>query len=234
MTSRQQRTARRRGRPRIGDRRPTSDRPAVALASLPLPDAENALPTPSCPRCECGTLFLKPRKTCAVCNRPAPPEALPVPRKSGVLSENSTVKETAIRIYAMRMAELPEDQIAQTLGLSKASVRSYVYKAGRMGWLDEFLHEPRERLEYAVMHKVVRNLEEALDSSNELQTGMKERTAVALKIAEGALYPRLQQQQGSGTTNLMGIKIEIVGGEPAKMRDGTVIEAPAYTEGESS
>ena len=179
-------------------------------------------------------LFLKPRKTCSNCNRPAPPEAMPVPHPSGYLSENSTVKETAIRIYTMRAAGLPEDQIAQILGLSMSSIRSYVYKAGKMGWLDEFLYEPRERLEYAVMHKVVRNLEEALDSTNELQTGMKEKTAVALKIAEGALYPRLQQQSGGGTTNVMGIKIEIVGGEPAKMREGTVIEAPAYTEGEES
>ena len=156
-----------------------------------------------------------------------------MPAKSGVLSENSTVKETAIRIYTLRAGGLSDDQIAETLHLSKNTLSSYVYKAGRMGWLDEFLHDPRERLEYSVMHKVVRNLDESLDSEGILQTGMPERTAVALKIAEGALYPRLQQQQGVGTTNLMGIKIEIVGGVPTQVREGTVIEAPAYQEGET-
>ena len=133
----------------------------------------------------------------------------------------------------MRSTGLPEEQIAQILGLSPKTLPGYLYKAGKMGWLDEFLVEPRERLEYAVMHKVIRNLDESLDSTGLLQTGMQEKTAVALKIAEGALYPRLQQNPGSQNSMMMGIKIEVVGGEPQKIREGTVIEAPAYTEAES-
>ena len=32
---------------------------------------------------------------------------------------------------------------------------------------------------------------------------------------------------------MMGIKIEVVGGEPQPIREGTIIEAPAYVEGET-
>lgn len=162
------------------------------------------------------------------CRHPAPASAMP--DKPTGLAEDSTIRETAIKIYLLRAAGQSDEQIAQIVGLSTKTLSSYVYKAGKMGWLDDFLHDPRERLEYSIMHKVVRNLDQSLDSEGVLQTGMQERTAVALKIAEGALYPRLQQGAGQQNSMLMGIKIEVVGGEPQKIREGTVIEAPAYVE----
>jgi DNA-binding CsgD family transcriptional regulator len=199
-SKRRQRTARRPGRPRTGDRKPVDACPTVAPVSLPLPEAGQALPTPS-------------------------PAKLP-------LSEDSSIRDTAIRIYVMRGAGVSDDQIAQTLGLSKKTLPGYIYKAGTMGWLDDYLHSAQDYLEHKLIHKVVKNLDEAMsDTYRNEKTGMQVKTAVSLKIAEGALFPRLQQQQGPNQT-LMGIKIEVVNGAPQTIREGTIIEAPAYEEGQ--
>lgn len=201
-----QRTARRRGRPRIGDNKPIVASPTVAPVSLPLPEAGQAALAPSSPE---------------------------VSTKSLPLSPNSSIKETAIRIYMMRCAGVSDDAIAQALELSPKTLSSYVSKAGRMGWLDDLVNEPKDRLEHVIMHKVVDNLNEALgDTYRNEKTGMQVKTAVAMKIAEGALFPRMVQQQAGAGQTLMGIKIEIVGGAPAVVREGTILEAPAYTEGE--
>ena len=232
--ARQQRAARLRGKARRA-RKSTVNSPAAATVSLPLPDAEPPSSLPVLYTCKCGTKLTSPRLDCPICERLTPPEAR-VP--AGVpphayIAEGSQIGEAGVRIYVMRAAGIPDEAIAKALNLSVKTLSGYVYKAGRNGLLDDVLHEPKERLEYAVLHKVVRNLEEGLedDHRNE-KTGLQVKTHVALKIAEGALFPRVQQQAIGGTNMLMGIKIEVVNGEPGEVREGTVLEAPAYAEGE--
>lgn len=197
--SKHQRTARRNGRPRIGDRQPGSGSPVVAPASLPLPDAGQ---TPSAP----------------------------LPAKRPLAPEDSPIRETAIKIYLMRGAGMDEATIAEHLGLSVKTLSGYIYKAGRMGWLNDFIVDHKARLQDVIMHKVLDNIQEGLeDEERNEKTGMKVKTTVALKVAEGALFPSMQQPgQGGGNTMLMGIKIEVVGNEPGKIREGTIVEAPAY------
>ena len=149
--------------------------------------------------------------------------------------ENSSIREKAIKILFLRGAGMPDEQIAEQVGLSVKTLSRYLYQAERMGWLDGLLIEPKERLEYEVLNKVVSVIKDGLDDEHRNEkTGMQVKTHVALKVAEGALYPRLQQQPGGGNTMMMGIKIEVVGGAPQEVREGTVIEAPAYEEGVES
>ena len=153
--SRQQRTARRRGRPSIGGRKSIADSPADATASLPLPDAGQSLPAP------------------------VPPHAR--------LGENSIIGDTGVRIYLMRAAGIPDEQIATALQLSPKTLSGYVYKASKNGLLDDALQSHRDRLEHVILHKVMRNLEEGLeDIHRNEKTGMQVKTAVAMKVAEGA------------------------------------------------
>lgn len=133
----------------------------------------------------------------------------------------------------MRQAGLGEDEIAGALGLSRSTLKGYVYKAGRNGWLD--LDDPKDRLEYQVLHKVVKRLDEALDAGNDrvLNTGMKESTAVALKVGEGTLFKQFDKDPGASMQQtVVAIKIEMPPGVPTAIREGTTGGAPAYIDAE--
>lgn len=181
----------------------------------------------------------EPKPTCVShserpASLPLPEAGETLPQPKPLLPEDSTIRETAIQIYTMRGAGMSEDQIAQVLGLKKSTLPGYVYKASRMGWLDAHIQSLRDRLENVTMHKVMDNLDEALtDNTRAYATGMPVKTAVALKIAEGALFPKVAAAPVQQNNLMMGIKVEIVGGEGApKVREGTVVSSPGYIEGE--
>lgn len=195
-----------RGRPRTGERKPVVQSPSEAPASLPLPGAGETLP-------------LVPTATVA----PAKP----------LLPEHSSIRQTAIEIYMMRSAGMSEDAIAAALGLAKSTLPGYVYRASKMGWLDEHIQSVKDHLEHKTMHKVMANLDEALlDETRNEKTGLKVKTHVALKVAEGALFPKVAAAPAQNNA-MMGIRIEIVGGDNAPtVREGTVVAAPAYVDAE--
>lgn len=129
------------------------------------------------------------------------------------------------------VAGMSNDDIGAALGISPKSIAGYLYKAGKNGWLD--FDNPKDNLEYTLMHKVVRNLEESLDSTNILASGQSERTATALKIAEGALFPKLAVEAPQQASTIVGIKIEVVGGVPGTMREGTSMGSNTYVDAET-
>jgi predicted transcriptional regulator len=147
-------------------------------------------------------------------------------------ADDSPMRITALKIVAMREAGVSEEGIASELGLSPKTIAGYVHKAGRNGWLE--FNDPKDTLEYQLMHKVVRNLDEALDdTTRHVTSGIMVKTAVAEKIAEGALYPRLANQQVAQGNTLVGIKIQIVGGDPGTMREGTIMGNSTYVDAET-
>lgn len=169
---------------------------------------------------------------------PEPAQALPlrptspVPSPSWKLSDDSKVRTIALQIIAMRIAGMADSDIATALDISPKTISPYVYRAGKNGWLD--LDNPKDRLQYQVMHKVVRNLEQSLDSQAILQTGMKESTAVALKVAEGTVFKQFNDTPtGPVQQAIVAIKIEMPQGPPHVMREDTVGGTPAYLDAES-
>jgi len=153
------------------------------------------------------------------------------PKPFPMYGDEGKMRLNALKIIAMRQAGVGEDEIAKALGLSRSTLAGYVYKAGRNGWLD--LEDPKDRLEYQVMHKVVRNLDEALDSEHILQTGMPVRSAVALKIGEGTLFKKFAEQAPVSQQTVVAIKIEMpISGQSAQIREGTTGGAPAFIDAE--
>ncbi len=128
---------------------------------------------------------------------------------------------------------MADEEIAGILGVKVPTLRNYVYRAGMNGWLDDLLVEPKERMEYQIYNKVVDRLEEALESNERLQSGMKESTAVALKIGEGTLFNLPPEGPAQTQTTVVGIKVEVVGGEPQAMRAGTIAGNSEYVDGET-
>jgi hypothetical protein len=214
----------------------SEDRTATASLPLPTPGAALSSPLtlepparPSCPRC--GTQYLSKRNTCSICDAPAPDEARPGP---GELTSTSSIREKAIKIYVLHHAAgMSYEEIGKLMNLSPKTLPGYVYKAGKMGWLQEYIHDPKEQLELVLAHKVIRNLNESLDDDvrNE-KTGIPVKTHVALQMAEGMFFKKGPDTTEGAPSTVIGVKVEIVGGTPGQIREGTTGGTPAYIDAE--
>lgn len=179
----------------------------VSVASLPLPSGETTLPAP-----------------------------LTAPGYK-VLPDDSKVRKTVMHIIAMRLAGIEESEIAKSLGIARSTISHYIYLAGKNGWLTaQDVPDPKDRLDYQLVHKVMDNLEEALDDNARHQTsGIKVKHTVALKIAEGTVFKKFdqaavtpQQQQ-----TIVAIRIEQPPGEPQAIREGTLGGVSNYVDAET-
>jgi len=151
-------------------------------------------------------------------------------RPSWYLPPDSKVRAIALQAIAMRIAGMEDDVIAKSLGISKGSISPYIYRAGKNGWLD--IDNPNLRLEYAVMHKVVRNLDLGLDATGRMANGLAEKTHIALEIAKGTMFKRYDETpQGAQQNTMVAIHIEMPAGAPQVVREGTVGGTPAFLEG---
>ena len=151
------------------------------------------------------------------------------------LPPDSKVRKTALKILAMR-ASFSDREIGEMLGIKEASVSAYVYRAGANGWIKAAFNSGKEAIENTIVPKIIKNLGEALDSETILQTGMKEKTAVALKAAEGTIFKQFDQQNGPAQSMpqmALQINIQQPPGTALAMREGTVDGVPAYIEADS-
>lgn len=179
---------------------------------------------------------------------PSPASAASLPLQSGettlpaspgykVLPDDSKVRKTVMHIIAMRLAGIEETEIAKSLGIARSTISHYIYLAGKNGWLTaQDVPDPKDRLEYQLVHKVMDNLEEALDDDARHETsGIKVRHAVALKIAEGTVFKKFDQAviQPHQKNTVVAIRIEMPPGEPQQVREGTLGGVSNYIDTET-
>lgn len=139
---------------------------------------------------------------------------------------NSKVKKTAMKIVAMRIRGFPDAEIATALGLASPSVvRGYIHRAYRNGWLTDDLDNPKDQVEYAIGHKLVRNMHEALDAVDP-----ERRDKMTLEVAKGTLFKQFDPQPGATAPPMNVLAIQIQMPETNGMttiRPGTSGGAPA-------
>lgn len=149
------------------------------------------------------------------------------------VGKDSKAYERCMQILAMRTAGIEDKDIASNLGLSMQTVWNYCYIAGKNGWAETFANA-KDQIEFAIMPKVVRELEAGLDDTARHQTsGMQVKTAVALKIAEMTIAKKfgdVGSQQAPN--NVIAIRIEMAPGQQAEIRAGSISGTPAYSDGE--
>lgn len=154
------------------------------------------------------------------------------PDRSWWLPDDSKVRPTAMAIIARRIQGEDDADIAKALGISEKSISPYVYRATRNGWLD-IDYNPKERVQFQMMHRVVEQLEEGLKDGERMNTGMRVRTAVALKVAEGTLFKQFDQQvavqQGS---TVVAVQVIMPEGPRQMIRADTTGGTPAYIDAE--
>jgi transposase len=142
---------------------------------------------------------------------------------------DSEIRKKAIKIVLMRSSGMEDAEIAAALGIGLRTVSNYVQVAGKNGWLEsDLVADPKERLEYDLMHKVVRNMAESLDSYNPVT-----RHEAAMEIAKGTLFKKFAEA-GPAVQNTNVLKIQIIQapGPPIQIREETTGGMPAYVEGE--
>lgn len=145
------------------------------------------------------------------------------------LPHRSKVRKTALKIVAFRLRGFPDSEIAQMVGLKSAeTVRGYLWRAGKNGWLPDEIDNPRDRLDYDLMHKVVRNMGQALDDCTDLER----RDKMTLEVAKGTIFKTYdpQQAQAAAPLNVLSINIEMPTGPAPTIREGTTGGAPAFVD----
>lgn len=163
---------------------------------------------------------------------PAPP-APPAKRKfDWRRPPNSKVRKTALQIVALRLRGMSDEDIAPIVGLKNPrAITQYLWLAGKNGWLDDIEEtSPKDRLDYSAMHKVVRNMERALDSEDPERADK-----MAVEIAKGTLfksYDTAGAQQAPPLGALM-INIQMPEGVPMQtIREGTTGGIPTVIDAE--
>lgn len=136
-------------------------------------------------------------------------------------------------IIARRIQGESDADIAKALNISVNSVSPYVYRATKNGWLD-IGYNPKERIQFQVMHKIVEQLERGLEDGVRMNTGMKVQTAVALKMFEGTMAKQFdQQQQVAPVSTVVQVQVVMPEGPRQEIRADTTGGVPAYIDAES-
>ena len=132
----------------------------------------------------------------------------------------------------MRQTGMVDADIAKVLGISEKCISPYLYKAGKRGHLA--FDDPKDTVEYQMMHKVVRNLDAMLDDPTILSKGERSvKQEVTLEVAKGTLFKRFEPAPAVATSQtIVAIKIETPPGPPQAVREDTMGGTPAYVEAE--
>ena len=145
-----------------------------------------------------------------------------------MLPPNSLVRQKVLAIVAMKLGGKPTEEIAATLHIKESSIKQYMWLAGKNGWLKRHAIDPADRLEHEIAHKVVRNLDEMLDSDD---SGRRDKATLA--TAEGMLFKRYATEgQQQPPLAIIGIRIEQAPGTTTETREGTTGGNGRFVEGQ--
>lgn len=166
---------------------------------------------------------------------PAPIQKGRKHRPDWQLPKNSVIRKKALAIVAMRANGMDDEEIAKQLGITRHSLRTYIYRANKSGYLvnrktGTLLCDPHDRLEFDLAQKAVENLGEMLRSEEKLSRGEKSvKMEATLAIANGVLFKKFDQpKDASMPTNVLQINIQ---GQTSAI-DVTAGGTPLYTDGE--
>lgn len=152
------------------------------------------------------------------------------------LDKGSRQYEQAQKVLAMKLTGMTAAAIAEALDCSKQTVHNLTYLAGKNGWMQEFANA-REQIEYRIMPKALRVIEDGLDDTVRHSTsGQTVAQQIALDVAGGTIFKSFEQSAGvaAPVNNVIGITIQTVPGGVTTMREGSGGDTPAYIDGETS
>ena len=119
-----------------------------------------------------------------------------------IVADDHSLRARVVEIINLRAQGLNLKEIAVQLGLSHATVRGYVWRAGKQGWLK--FESPYERFENEIVPKVVDNIEHWINKKDKQMT---------IEAAKGAGIFKAHQAlrvEGEAPQTILNLKIETV------------------------
>jgi hypothetical protein len=148
------------------------------------------------------------------------------------LPKQGKVRKTVSAILAMKVQGYSTNEIAEHLSLKPASVRQYLWIAGRQGWLST--QDPHEIAHSQLVHRAVSNLDEWLHA-RDARTGLPDKEVMLESLKGMGIFggSTPQQQNDGAQTNVLAIQITMPhGNNLPQVQEGSVAGVPAYLEGE--
>jgi DNA-binding MarR family transcriptional regulator len=148
-------------------------------------------------------------------------------RKKPKAPKDSAIYKVAMATIALRSQGLRGQEIADQLGYTQNTIRTYLQRAHDKGWVNfDTLPDEESRIDVALKTKTLRNVNEFLDARDSDMT---------LEAAKGlGLFKQHQVVKGDvgPALNLtLGVKVELPPSAPAnsliQIRPGTVAGTPA-------
>lgn len=163
------------------------------------------------------------------------PNSVPVAKKAfWDVGKGSKSYEQAQKVLALKATGMDAASIAEALGYSKQSVHNLTYIASKNGWLTEFSNA-REQIEYRIMPKVLRVIEEGLEDTRRHTTSQQTvAQQIALDVAGGTVFKQFEQAQSGSpaVSNIIGIRVQVVPGGVTELAPDSGGGVAAYEDGE--
>ena len=176
---------------------------------------------------------------------PAPADGLRTSSNTFALPPKSTVRKKAFAILALQARGHTREEIARELGIKQASISTYLWRANRAGLFnskrqdDEALLDPADQVEYGLLPKAVKHLNDIYAQDQILERGQKSLKWEATKmLTTGIVLEKFRKVPEQAPQTMNALKIEIVmpssgqnearagsiGGTPMVFSEGVVKE----------
>ena len=150
-------------------------------------------------------------------------------KKWAVIPAEGKIHQTVKAIQVLRQDGFSTQEISEKLGIKPASIRQYMWIAGKNGWLNPL--DPYEKAHSELVHRAVSNAEEWLHARDS-KTGLPDKE-FTLEAMKGFGIFGSGQQSEQGHTNVLAINITMpTGGNLPTMREGNAGGIGAYVDGE--
>jgi hypothetical protein len=147
-----------------------------------------------------GTALLTADTRAAIAVVP-PSDPLLEPQPSS--TKEHTIRSKVAQAVAYQLEGKTRAEAAELLGLTIGSLNQYFYLAGKFGWL--VTADAQEQLAYQTVHKVVRNIDAALDGDDP-----ERRQEMTIEAAKGlGLFKRHEVVTNDGATVMSALTVRI-------------------------
>ena len=115
--------------------------------------------------------------------------------------KDSKVYKVVQAVIALRAQGVKAKEISETLGYSEDTLRQYISRANKKGWINiSSFQDVDDQLEYVLKHKVVKNINQFLNDQDK---------DVTLEAAKGLGLFKTHQVVKGDTTNAIGVALSV-------------------------
>lgn len=138
-------------------------------------------------------------------------------------------RQTAAKLALMKISGMSAEDISQETGYTVKTIKAYLCRAAMEGLFKPV--DPADTLEYRLSHKIVANIEKALDGDDMKATQQEMTIQGAKGLGLFKTYDSSKTEQQTQMTALT-VRIESPEGGSAEVRVGTIGGTPAYSQGD--